>query len=229
MSPAEALGVIPDLPSFLEAKVQDLTPFVSGDAIKDYPNLASLPTIGWKGMVYDNKIFAVPIAQSQFYWGLWGHQELHGIVRRWMPPREAIQCHPRERAGERASQDRDHKRLHQDLAEDAPTARSYRHADGNLAGAVCRSCCEQAAKVGAGREQHNTGQQHDAAQETAHRTADKVADQSGASQLIGQSIFFLWVLPGDAGGNRVQLSLNLGLGDSILDPRDGVYPFVFAP
>jgi putative aldouronate transport system substrate-binding protein len=69
-------GVIPDLPSFLEAKVQDLTPFVSGDAVKDYPNLASLPTIGWKGMVYDNKIFGVPIAMSQFYWGLWGHQEI---------------------------------------------------------------------------------------------------------------------------------------------------------
>jgi putative aldouronate transport system substrate-binding protein len=68
-------GVIPDLPAFLEARIQDLTPFVSGDAVKDYPNLAALPTIGWKGMVYNNKIFAVPIAQSQFYWALWGHQE----------------------------------------------------------------------------------------------------------------------------------------------------------
>jgi putative aldouronate transport system substrate-binding protein len=68
-------GVIPDLPSFLEARIQDLTPFVSGDAVKDYPNLAALPTIGWKGMVYNNKIFAVPISQSQFYWGLWGHLE----------------------------------------------------------------------------------------------------------------------------------------------------------
>jgi len=66
-------GVIPDLPSFLESKIQDLTPFVSGDAIKEYPNLAGLPTIGWKGMVYNNKIFAVPIAQSQFYWGTWGN------------------------------------------------------------------------------------------------------------------------------------------------------------
>ena len=69
-------GVIPDLPTFLETKIQDLTPFVGGDAIKDYPNLAALPTIGWKGMVYNNKIFAVPIAQSQWYWALWGHQEV---------------------------------------------------------------------------------------------------------------------------------------------------------
>jgi putative aldouronate transport system substrate-binding protein len=69
-------GVIPELPAFLEAKVQDLTSFVSGDAVKDYANLAALPTIGWKGMVYNNKIFAVPIAQSQFYWGLWGHLEV---------------------------------------------------------------------------------------------------------------------------------------------------------
>jgi putative aldouronate transport system substrate-binding protein len=69
-------GVIPDLPAFLEAKIQDLTPFVSGDAVKEYPNLAALPTVGWRGMVYNNKIFAVPIASSQFYWGLWGHQEV---------------------------------------------------------------------------------------------------------------------------------------------------------
>jgi putative aldouronate transport system substrate-binding protein len=69
-------GVIPELPAFLESKIQDLTPFVAGDAVKEYPNLAALPTIGWKGMVYNSKIFAVPIAQSQFYWGLWGHQEV---------------------------------------------------------------------------------------------------------------------------------------------------------
>jgi putative aldouronate transport system substrate-binding protein len=69
-------GVIPELPAFLESKIQDLTPFVSGDNIKEWPNLAALPTIGWKGMVYNNKIFAVPIAQSQFYWALWGHQEV---------------------------------------------------------------------------------------------------------------------------------------------------------
>jgi len=69
-------GVIPDLPAFLEAKIQDLTPFVSGEAVKEFPNLAALPTIGWKGMVYNNKIFAVPIAQSVFYWALWGHQQV---------------------------------------------------------------------------------------------------------------------------------------------------------
>ena len=68
-------GVIPELP-LSRSQVEDLTPFVSGDAVKEYPNLAALPTIGWKGMVYNNKIFAVPLAQSQFYWGLWGHQEL---------------------------------------------------------------------------------------------------------------------------------------------------------
>ncbi|HEU0166396.1 MAG TPA: hypothetical protein VFS62_01375, partial [Chloroflexota bacterium] len=69
-------GVIPDLPQFLETKAQDLTPFVGGDAVKDYPNLAALPTLGWKGMVYDSKIFAVPIAQSVFYWALWARQDL---------------------------------------------------------------------------------------------------------------------------------------------------------
>ena len=69
-------GGIPELPAFMEAKIQDLTPFVSGDAIKEWPNLAALPTLGWKGMVYNGKIFAVPLVQHLFYWGLWGHQEL---------------------------------------------------------------------------------------------------------------------------------------------------------
>ncbi|HEU0166482.1 MAG TPA: hypothetical protein VFS62_01810 [Chloroflexota bacterium] len=69
-------GVIPDLPQFLDTKAQDLTPFVGGDNVKEFPNLAALPTVGWKGMVYNGKIFAVPISQSLFYWALWGHQEL---------------------------------------------------------------------------------------------------------------------------------------------------------
>src|SRR5579864_8563632 len=68
------LGVLPDLPSFLETKIQDLTAFVSGDNIKDYPNLPALPTVSWKGTVYDGKIFAVPGVFPRFYWGLWGHQ-----------------------------------------------------------------------------------------------------------------------------------------------------------
>ncbi len=65
-------------PELFNAKAQDLTPFLSGDAIKEYPNLAALPTRAWKGMVYDGKIWGVPTptAQGQFFWWPLIHQEL---------------------------------------------------------------------------------------------------------------------------------------------------------
>ena len=69
---------IPLTPELFNAKAQDLTPYLSGDAIKDYPNLAALPTRAWKGMVYDGKIWGVPTptAQGQFFWWPLIHQEL---------------------------------------------------------------------------------------------------------------------------------------------------------
>jgi len=69
---------IPLTPELFAAKATDLTPYVSGDAIKDYPNLAALPTRSWKGMIFDNKIYGVPVptAQGQFFWWPLIHQEL---------------------------------------------------------------------------------------------------------------------------------------------------------
>jgi putative aldouronate transport system substrate-binding protein len=51
----------PNLPQFAEVKCADLTPYLSGDAIKDYPNLAALPTTAWRHTVYNGKILSVPI------------------------------------------------------------------------------------------------------------------------------------------------------------------------
>jgi putative aldouronate transport system substrate-binding protein len=69
---------IPLTPELFAAKAADLTPFVSGDAIKDYPNLAALPTRSWNGMVFDNKIYGVPVPTpyGQFFWWPFIHQEL---------------------------------------------------------------------------------------------------------------------------------------------------------
>src|SRR5260370_1172074 len=47
-------------PEFLESQCADLTPFLAGDAIKEYPNLANLPAYAWPTMVFNGKIFAVP-------------------------------------------------------------------------------------------------------------------------------------------------------------------------
>ncbi|MDE3075892.1 MAG: hypothetical protein KGJ86_10730, partial [Chloroflexota bacterium] len=38
----------PALPDFIKAQCADLTPYLSGDAIKEYPFLASIPTYAWK-------------------------------------------------------------------------------------------------------------------------------------------------------------------------------------
>jgi putative aldouronate transport system substrate-binding protein len=47
-------------PEFLESQCADLTPYLAGDAIKDYPNLANLPSYAWPTMVFNGKIFGVP-------------------------------------------------------------------------------------------------------------------------------------------------------------------------
>jgi putative aldouronate transport system substrate-binding protein len=52
---------IGNIPQFLKANYADLTPFLGGDAIKAYPNLAAFPTSAWTQMVYDGAIYGVPI------------------------------------------------------------------------------------------------------------------------------------------------------------------------
>ena len=49
-------------PDFLERSAADLTPYLSGDAVKEFPNLAAIPTRAWKSVTYKNKIFGVPVA-----------------------------------------------------------------------------------------------------------------------------------------------------------------------
>src|SRR4029079_11240655 len=56
-------GVISGLPQFVRAKCADLTPYLSGDAIKDYPNLAHYTSYTWRSGVIDGKIYALPIAR----------------------------------------------------------------------------------------------------------------------------------------------------------------------
>jgi len=64
------------IPEFFNARVADLTPHLSGDAVKDYPNLAAIPTRAWKTTVYDAKIYGVPVPLRPYFWWYWVHQEL---------------------------------------------------------------------------------------------------------------------------------------------------------
>lgn len=54
----------PQLPQFLEAKCQDLTPYLGGDAVEEYPFLANLPTDSWRGTVYNGAIYGLPISRG---------------------------------------------------------------------------------------------------------------------------------------------------------------------
>jgi putative aldouronate transport system substrate-binding protein len=51
---------IPNELQFFERSCADLTPYLSGDAIKAYPNLANLPAHTWKMTVFNGKIYEVP-------------------------------------------------------------------------------------------------------------------------------------------------------------------------
>jgi putative aldouronate transport system substrate-binding protein len=51
------------LPEFFKAKCADLTPYLGGDAVKDYPNLAAIPTYAWKNSIsaIDGKLYLIPL------------------------------------------------------------------------------------------------------------------------------------------------------------------------
>src|SRR5918994_2192116 len=47
----QPLGVISGLPQFARSRCADLTPFLSGDAIREFPNLANFSTYTWRSGV----------------------------------------------------------------------------------------------------------------------------------------------------------------------------------
>lgn len=56
-------ALAPNLPAFFKAKCADLTPYLAGDAAKDYPNLAAIPTYAWKNSIsaIDGVLYLIPI------------------------------------------------------------------------------------------------------------------------------------------------------------------------
>jgi putative aldouronate transport system substrate-binding protein len=41
-------------------QLADLTPYLAGDKVKDYPNLAAIPTGGWQAGVWNDKLYGIP-------------------------------------------------------------------------------------------------------------------------------------------------------------------------
>jgi putative aldouronate transport system substrate-binding protein len=55
-----------NLPDFFRAKCADLTPYLGGDAARDYPNLAAIPTFAWKNSIsaVDGKLYLIPVQRQ---------------------------------------------------------------------------------------------------------------------------------------------------------------------
>ncbi|MFJ4407100.1 ABC transporter substrate-binding protein [Streptomyces sp. NPDC088910] len=47
-------------------QLADLTPYLAGDAVKDYPNLAAIPTGAWQAGVWEDKLYGIPSFSSGF-------------------------------------------------------------------------------------------------------------------------------------------------------------------
>jgi putative aldouronate transport system substrate-binding protein len=57
------VGVIAGLPQLLQGKAADLTPYLSGDAVQDYPNLAHYTNPTWRIGVVGGKFYGIPSAR----------------------------------------------------------------------------------------------------------------------------------------------------------------------
>jgi putative aldouronate transport system substrate-binding protein len=60
---SSTLAAANGLPQFLQSQAADLTPYLAGDAAKDYPNLAAIPTPAWKnaGCAFQGHLYLIPI------------------------------------------------------------------------------------------------------------------------------------------------------------------------
>ncbi|TDO48026.1 putative aldouronate transport system substrate-binding protein [Kribbella sp. VKM Ac-2527] len=54
----------PQFQALLRSKFQNLNEFLSGDAVKDYPFLANIPTPSWRNAVFGGGIYGVPIPRG---------------------------------------------------------------------------------------------------------------------------------------------------------------------
>ncbi|WP_428950876.1 extracellular solute-binding protein [Streptomyces sp. cg35] len=57
-------GGVDNKGAFLTATCADLTPHLSGDKVKDYPNLAAVPEYAWQDAIYAGRLYGIPIARS---------------------------------------------------------------------------------------------------------------------------------------------------------------------
>lgn len=54
-------AIVPNFLQLLQHDFTNLTPYLSGDNIKKYPNLAAIPTLAWKNSMLNGQIWGIPI------------------------------------------------------------------------------------------------------------------------------------------------------------------------
>ncbi|MFI6609955.1 sugar ABC transporter substrate-binding protein [Streptomyces sp. NPDC050507] len=69
--------VLPREAQFVQKRAQDLTPYLSGAAIQDYPNLAGIPTPAWRDMGrIGGHLYGVPLERPVTGSTLWLNQDM---------------------------------------------------------------------------------------------------------------------------------------------------------
>lgn len=65
-----------DLPNLLKARFLDLSDLLSGTAVREYPNLASIPSYAWKACIYNNGLYGVPFSLPAVPNGLFARTDI---------------------------------------------------------------------------------------------------------------------------------------------------------
>lgn len=70
------LKSVPSLPDLLTARFEPLTDYLAGDLVKEFPNIAAIPTFGWTGTVFNSEVFGVPFTQPLVPNGIFARQDI---------------------------------------------------------------------------------------------------------------------------------------------------------
>jgi putative aldouronate transport system substrate-binding protein len=68
--------VLPNIQAFQKSACAELTPYLAGDAVKDYVNLANFNPAQWRTAVTDGAVWGVPIPRSVTGWPMYVLQNL---------------------------------------------------------------------------------------------------------------------------------------------------------
>lgn len=82
---------LPDPTELIAAKCQDLTEFLSGDAVREYPNLAAIPTYAWKAAGHiGGRLYRFPVERSRIGHSLYANVERFKQAGIWVPETAGI-------------------------------------------------------------------------------------------------------------------------------------------